>query len=190
MDQQTIHRNFVDELNYRLSMAANTGAPFGFLSLAFSLPPAGASFAVPCFLIGLVGYTFAEYSFHRWVLHFFRVRGHLRHHSHPVEPEALPFSVGFTTHLALLLVLTLALDSATATWIVAGSSIGYALFCHVHDFEHRDAWLAQQLWPKLHRHHMLHHHSNGLPAGAHQDGGCNYGVVTTAWDRLFGTFRK
>ena len=189
MGQQTINRSFVDELNYRLSTVANTGAPFGFLGLALSHLPTDAHFAVLYCLIGLAGYTLAEYGFHRWILHYFRIPGHLRHHSHPVEPEALPFSAGFTAHVALLFILTLTFGLAAATWIVAGSSAGYAFFCHVHDIEHREAWLAQRLWPKLHRHHMLHHHTDRPPTGAPADGGCNYGVVTTAWDRLFGTFR-
>ena len=190
MGEHTIRRVVVEELNYLLSMAVNTGAPFGFLAVAVSSFPIAAHFAVLYCVVGWVGYTVAEYGLHRFVLHCLRVSGHTRHHDHPSQPEALPFSAGFMWHMALLFLLTLVLGLTTAIWIVVGSSAGYAFFCHVHDLEHRNEWLAQQLWPNLHRHHMLHHHGSRSTTGSAADGVCNYGVVTTAWDRLFGTLRR
>jgi sterol desaturase/sphingolipid hydroxylase (fatty acid hydroxylase superfamily) len=137
---------------------------------------------------GLLAYSFAEYAFHRWVLHGFRVPGHLDHHLAPSEPLALPFSTGLSVHALLLLLLTVGLGSAPAIWAIFGSAFGYAAFCQLHELEHQHPSLALRLLPALHRHHMRHHEGcRGSMTGA--GAGCNYGVLTTLWDRMFNTYR-
>lgn len=177
-----------DELNLRLSVGVNTGVPFCFLGLAFNNVPGEAVTALLYCIAGFTAYSFVEYAVHRWILHGLALRGHLDHHDSPDEPNAMPFSTGLTVHTLLLVLLSIWLGVDAALWTVLGSATGYALFCQLHEIEHRDACLANRLWPGLHRHHMLHHE----PARQRRrepDIACNFGVLTTFWDRLFRTYR-
>lgn len=188
MVNTALNQRSTDELNLRLSIALNTGAPFCFLGIAISDVPYGISVAIICGSFGLTLYSFVEYCVHRWILHEISVVGHRHHHLAPHEPHALLFSTGVTVHTLMLVALSLLVNMPVAIWTVSGSAFGYALFCQLHDFEHRDPGLSARLWPNLHRHHMLHHDGNSNVEKAACPG-YNYGVLTTFWDRLFRTFR-
>lgn len=178
-----------DELNLRLSVGLNTGVPFCFLGMALSNMPGDLAIALSCSLAGFIAYTLVEYQVHRWILHGLALSGHQDHHRAPAEPTAMPFSTGLTAHTLLLVLLSLWLGLDVAIWTVFGTALGYALFCQLHEIEHRDAGLAHRLWPRLHRHHMLHHEPAHGSMGM-RDPACNFGVLTTSWDRLFGTYRS
>lgn len=178
-----------DELNLRLSVGFNTGVPFCFLGMAWGNMPGNLMVALFCSSTGFLSYTFIEYQFHRWILHGFIIHGHRDHHFAPVEPSAMPFSTGLAAHTLLLVLLSIWLGLDIAIWTVLGSATGYALFCQLHEIEHRDAGLAHRLWPRLHRHHMLHHQPGHGRFEMH-DKAYNFGVLTTFWDRLFGTYRS
>ena len=94
----------------------------------------------------------------------------------------MPFSTGLCAHTGVLVVLSLCIRLDLAICITLGSSIGYALYGHLHELIHRDPGLARHLAPRLYRHHMLHHRTR-REGDEH-----NYGVLTTFWDRLFGTY--
>lgn len=134
-------------------------------------------------IIGFVGWSFLEYILHRFVLH------HLRpfkdwHGDHHQEPTA---SVGTPTVLSLLFIaLIIFLPSVwIAGWQIGGGFalgllLGYSVYTWVHHGEHH--WRGQNKWFRtLKRAHAIHHY-------AHSD--CNYGVITSFWDRLFGTYRQ
>lgn len=178
-----------DGLNLRLSLGLNTGVPCCFFGMALGNVPGNLMTALSFGLGGFLFYTFIEYAFHRWVLHGLAIFGHQDHHMDPRAPIAMPFSTGLTIHTFLLVVLSLTLGLDVALWTVFGCAAGYALFCQLHEIEHGDACLANRLWPSLHRHHMLHHEPKreGRRSG---DAGCNFGVLTTFWDRLFLTYRR
>jgi sterol desaturase/sphingolipid hydroxylase (fatty acid hydroxylase superfamily) len=188
MSDATLKQKPADELNVRLSIALNTGAPFCFLGFALGNLPGTIDGAILCTVVGLVLYSFVEYGVHRWILHGLDVTGHRNHHRNPTEPHAMLFSTGLTVHTLLLVSLSWVTGSPIAIWTVFGSALGYALFLQLHDFQHADPALSHRLWGSLHRHHMLHH-EGGDRSGAAVDRGSNYGVITMIWDRIFRTYR-
>lgn len=132
-------------------------------------------------LVGFVGWTFLEYFLHRFVLHHLSPfkRWHGEHHHNPTE------AVGTPTLLSLsLIALIIFLPSIYFMgWQIGGGFstgllFGYSIYTWVHHGEHH--WRSQNTWfKKLKRAHAIHHY-------AHDD--CNYGVITTFWDRLFRTY--
>lgn len=171
-----------DGLNLRLSIACNTAVPFMLFGMILGQVSADIATVVLWALAGLVGYSLIEYSFHRWVLHGFLTRDHRLHHVEPFAPHALPFSTGLAAHTGMLVALSLAIGLDLALCALLGSSIGYALYGQLHELFHRDPTLARRLMPRLYRHHMLHHR-----AGSEAEER-NFGVLTTFWDRFFGTY--
>ena len=188
MNDATLEQKSTDELNVRLSIALNTGAPFCFLGIALCNLQGHLEVAILCSVAGLAMYSFVEYGVHRWVLHGLDVTGHWNHHRNPAEPHALLFSTGVTAHTLILFFLSWVAGPSIAIWTVFGSALGYALFLQLHDFQHGDSVLSHRLWPMLHRHHMLHHQASSFH-GVEPNNCCNFGVVTMIWDRVFGTYR-
>ena len=172
----------IDGLNLRLSIACNTAVPFLLFGMALGQVSSDIMTAMLLGVIGLAGYSLIEYGFHRWVLHALQTRGHDLHHFEPFAPHAMPFSTGLSMHTAMLVVLAIGFGVDLALCVTLGSSIGYAIYGQLHELIHRDPSLARRLTPRLYRHHMLHHR-NGSGGAEH-----NFGVLTTFWDRLFGTY--
>ena len=171
-----------DGLNLRLSAACNTAVPFMLFGMILGQASSDVVAAILWCTTGLIGYTFIEYAFHRWVLHGLLPRDHQLHHLEPFAPHAMPFSTGLSAHTAMLVVLSVCLSLDLALCVALGTSIGYALYGQLHELMHSDPGLARRLMPRLYRHHMLHH-----PRGCRGDER-NFGVLTTFWDRLFGTY--
>jgi sterol desaturase/sphingolipid hydroxylase (fatty acid hydroxylase superfamily) len=174
-----------DGLNLRLSIACNTAVPFMLFGLTQGTVSSDALALALWVLAGLASYTLAEYVFHRWVLHELVTEGHQLHHVEPFSPHAMPFSAGLSIHTAMLVLLAISTGFDVALYLMLGSSIGYALYCQLHELIHRDPSLARRLVPGLYRHHLLHHRTNGSTMGKDY----NFGVLTTFWDRMFGTYR-
>lgn len=82
----------------------------------------------------------------------------------------------------MLVMLSLCMDLYLVSSIALGSSIGYAIYGQLHELIHRDPSLARRLVPQLYRHHMFHHRARSALEEQ------NFGVLTTFWDRLFGTY--
>ncbi len=135
-------------------------------------------------LMGLAGWTVAEYAMHRFVLHGvqpFR-RWHAEHHERPTALIYTP------TILSAALIVTLVFLPALvvgglwrASAFTLGVLIGYLAYSITHHATHHwhgdNAWLRQRkFW------HARHHHSVESP-------GC-YGVTTAFWDHVFGTTRQ
>lgn len=172
----------MDGLNLRLSVACNTAVPFMLFGMVLGELYVDIVTAIFWGTVGLVGYSLIEYVFHRWVLHRLFTHNHRLHHIGPFAPHALPFSTGLSAHTTLLLVLSFCIGLDLALCITLGSAIGYAIYGQLHELIHRDPGLARWLMPRLYRHHMVHHRPNS--AGNEY----NFGVLTTFWDRLFGTY--
>jgi sterol desaturase/sphingolipid hydroxylase (fatty acid hydroxylase superfamily) len=171
-----------DGLNLRLSIACNSAVPFMLFGMILGQVSADLLAATLWVVAGLFGYTLGEYIFHRFILHHIVTRDHILHHQEPFAPHALPFSTGLSAHTMMLVALSLCLGLDLALCITLGSSIGYAIYGQLHELIHRDPSLARRLTPRLYRHHMLHHRNT--PGGDEH----NFGVLTTFWDRFFGTF--
>ena len=177
MDQKA-----TDALNLRLSCACNTAVPFMLFGLVLGQVSLDLVQVVLTVAVGLAGYSLIEYIFHRWILHELVTDNHKLHHIEPFAPHAMPFSTGLCVHTFMLVMLSLGIGLDLALCATLGSAIGYATYGQLHELIHRDPSLARRLTPRLYRHHMLHHR-NGPGGDEH-----NFGVLTTFWDRLFGTY--
>jgi sterol desaturase/sphingolipid hydroxylase (fatty acid hydroxylase superfamily) len=143
----------------------------------------GWQVATAMFLSGLVGWTFAEYVLHRYALHhwpYFSAQ-HMAHHREPRAMIGAPtlFSVGFFT-LAAFLPAWLLLGRDLAFGWYAGFLVGYVAFCAVHQMVHHSSSNSAAL-RYFKRLHALHHHG---------DSNRNFGVITSFWDHVFGTYEQ
>lgn len=138
--------------------------------------------AVAGFAGGLALWSLVEYLIHRFALHGVRYFAAM-HDMHHADPRAL---VGSPLWLSLgamcagsLLPLWLLIGLGTACTVTAGVMLGYIYFSLLHHVvHHRSARRGTYLW-RLKRRHARHHYGK-TP--------CNFGVITSVWDRIFGTF--
>lgn len=178
----TVGQKVTEGLNLRLSIACNAAVPFMLFGMVQQQVSTDLMGVMLWSGLGLIGYSLIEYAFHRWVLHGLSTCDHKFHHIEPFAPHALPFSTGLAAHTVMLVMLSLCVGMDLALCITLGSSIGYAIYGQLHELIHRDPSLARYLTPRLYRHHMLHHRP--LSGGDKH----NFGVLTTFWDRVFGTY--
>jgi len=152
--------------------------------------PAGV--AAPAFaglvLLGVLIWTFTEYTLHRWVFHYTGPRPWQRrmffvlhgvHHDFPQDSDRLVMPLGASIPLgaAFYFLFRLALGPALVGPLFVGFGLGYLAYdgTHfaVHHFRMGGRWGR---WMK--RYHMIHHHT-GVDA--------RYGVSSPLWDWVFGT---
>jgi sterol desaturase/sphingolipid hydroxylase (fatty acid hydroxylase superfamily) len=170
--------------NYWLVLASDVVGALIFLIVGIrrfsgSIAVAGASVVV-----GFVAWGFVEYAFHRWVLHgppSIARRGHARHHANDTALISTPFLVVMTGAWTIWAMLALVFATGVACLLVFGFYAGYNYYVLLHHLQHRRgkdlanvACLA-----RLGRAHRIHHDRHVV----------NYGVSTTIWDRLLGTFQ-
>lgn len=142
------------------------------------------SAALACLLAGVMYATFLEYALHRFLFHFSHRRFvptlvHQRHHKNQyiVRHGSVPLFTSATL-IALSWLGTRAIigDAMTYPFIAA-----LCLSLIAHEWVH---YATHHLKPKsrfgafLKRSHAVHHY----------DPSKNFGLMTMAWDRLFGTF--
>ncbi len=131
-------------------------------------------------VVGLFSWTLLEYVLHRFVLHGIAPFKHW-HAEHHHRPYAL---IGTPTVFSLMLLLVGVFLPALligGIWrgggFALGVIIGYAVYSWMHHALHH--WRAHTAWLKRHKRlHAIHHHATSE---------CNYGVITSFWDRVFGT---
>jgi hypothetical protein len=139
------------------------------------------------FALGGLGWTFAEYAIHNWVMHGGKGRNefsrqHLDHHADPNF-----FSPFWDKRAAEALVVS----AMTALgWLLAGPasalsfSAGFLAFYHGYEVLHRRIHTHPPTGPVgrfLRRHHMTHHFVAPTK---------NHGVSFPLWDLVFGTYRE
>lgn len=144
--------------------------------------PAGQSLeCLGLVVLGLAGWSLAEYGLHRFVLHGVAPfsEWHARHHLRPTA------YVGAPTVLSAALIVGLVFAPAyvlgrlwSATALTLGFVAGYLAYGVVHHATHR--WRSGNRWSKERkRWHALHHRNTTQ--------GCCYGVTSGFWDRAFGS---
>lgn len=132
-------------------------------------------------IAGLVGWTLIEYVLHRFILHGLQPfkRWHAQHH---LRPHAL---IGTPTPFSLILILICVFLPTVlvggnvwlATGLTLGVITGYAIYSLMHHAVHH--WRANFAWLKRRKRlHAIHHHARSA---------CDFGVVTSFWDRVFRT---
>lgn len=132
---------------------------------------------------GLLSFSLAEYTFHRWVYHKGRTPAHVGHKKHHESPEALiamPWFIVTAVMAGVWYVFAYWLQLHFVLGFTAGLLAGfvcYGLFHHVHHHFH----FENRRYRKLRAHHFIHHQ--------HPDS--NFGVTSRLWDHVFGTmYRK
>jgi sterol desaturase/sphingolipid hydroxylase (fatty acid hydroxylase superfamily) len=129
----------------------------------------------------VVIWTLVEYGLHRFAFHELPYVKELHQQHHDEERGLLgtPIWISLAAHcllvfLPLLLISNLALASAVSS----GLMLGYLWYVSVHHILHHWHMSHGSYLYLLKRRHALHHHS---------DTGCNFGVTTALWDRVFQT---
>jgi sterol desaturase/sphingolipid hydroxylase (fatty acid hydroxylase superfamily) len=179
-----VNRLVYSSANYWFVLLSDLAAMLAFLALGLR------RFSGPWVVGGgvvILGFTFCgllEYAVHRWILHgppSMARRGHAQHHAEPGALISTPLFVIMTAALVIWGLLGLVLSAGVAALLVFGLYAGYNYFALVHHWQHhrgndpaRVAYLR-----RLERLHHLHHHRQAV----------NFGISTTVWDRLFGTFQ-
>jgi sterol desaturase/sphingolipid hydroxylase (fatty acid hydroxylase superfamily) len=138
-------------------------------------------------VLGVLGWTLAEYALHRFVFHFeARSSGlkraifviHGNHHAAPNDPlrNLMPpiVSIPVGGLIGLLLVSVIGPEGA---WCFFGFMLGYVSYDLVHYACHQ--WpMKSRLARILKVHHMRHHHLRAKG---------NYAITGMAWDRILST---
>ncbi len=140
---------------------------------------------VIAFILGGIGWTFAEYSIHNWVMHGGKgknefSRQHLAHHADPNY-----FAPLYEKYAAEALVTSAlaGLGIYFAGWAQGISfTIGFSAVYHFYEFLHQRLHTHPPRGPVgrfLRQHHMIHHFAAPTK---------NHGVTFPFWDILFGTY--
>jgi sterol desaturase/sphingolipid hydroxylase (fatty acid hydroxylase superfamily) len=141
--------------------------------------------AVAYFAAGVVTWTVLEWFLHGQVFHSRQLRNpfaveHARHHADPLRMvgwlrKLLALSFVVITVIALL---RLAMGRYDAVTFPLGLGLTYLAYESLHRIIHlRPPRTAYGRWMRLH--HVQHHFHTPRR---------NFGVTTTVWDRLFGTY--
>jgi Fatty acid hydroxylase superfamily len=167
------------ETAYRADFVFYAAAVLALSSDLFVGAPAGRRASIAgVTLLGLVGWSLAEYLLHRFVLHRvqpFR-RWHLEHHRRPRARLGTPTVLSAALIAAGVFLPAWAFsDVWTATALTLGFATGYLAYSITHHALHH--WRAESAWLRRRKHWHALHHRGDRP-------GC-YGVTSACWDHLF-----
>lgn len=145
------------------------------------------------FGIGILTWTLFEYFMHRVIFHYegnsatlkrMHYVVHGMHHVYPTDPMRVifpPFSSAIVGSFIAALFFWL-LPIVWAAAVFSGFILGYVVYEFMHYGAHHIKW-KQRFFFNLKRHHLLHHHNSHYQS-------MNFGVTTTLWDRIFGTYKS
>lgn len=135
----------------------------------------GVSWAwVGACMVGALAWTLYEYVLHRWISHDVWPFTVLHAWHHDRQRDYIAVHPAATVTFYAVLWATLGIKSSA---FMVGFSVGYIVYSIAHTCFHYGrvpSWLMP-----LKRHHALHHAFHNI----------NFGVSTTLWDRVFGTYR-
>ena len=180
----TLNRIVSSSANYWAAMLSDLVAALGFLALGLNWFSGSWVVAASLVIAGFLSLGLLEYIVHRWVLHgkpSMATRGHAQHHAEPRALISTPLFVIMAGALVIWGALGLVLPAGLAALLVFGLYAGYNYFALVHHLQHhrgKDVAFIAYLH-RLERLHHLHHARQVV----------NFGISTTIWDRLFGTFQ-
>jgi sterol desaturase/sphingolipid hydroxylase (fatty acid hydroxylase superfamily) len=164
--RHTLERMVDSPTNYWLVLVSDVVWALAFLVVGWAQYAGPPLVAITAIAVGVTGWGLLEYVLHRWILHgrpSIARRSHARHHG---DVHAL-----ISTPLLVMLACALAIRALLALVLPSGI---------LHHFQHRQGPTIARVgyWRKLLLFHDRHHHRPAV----------NYGVTTTIWDRVFGTF--
>jgi sterol desaturase/sphingolipid hydroxylase (fatty acid hydroxylase superfamily) len=178
----TAERLVYSPINYRLVLVVDALGASVFLLLGLWAPASWAA-RVAAAAAGFTAWGFLEYAIHRWVGHgppSIARRGHAEHHSDDTALIAAPVFVVLIGAFAVWALLSLVVTIAVASLLVFGLYLGYnhyALLHHV--LHHHETFTGRVGLQHLERIHHIHHAQQSV----------NFGVTSTLWDRVLGTYQ-
>lgn len=139
-------------------------------------------------LIGIVVWTFTEYTLHRFIFHFnpktdFGKKLHFIfhgvHHDYPSDSKRLVMPPSVSVPLAALFffLFELIIGSVFVAPFFVGFLFGYLCYDMIHYAVHHYN-MHNKFWLAIKKHHMLHHYKNS---------DLGYGVSSPIWDEVYGT---
>ena len=134
---------------------------------------------------GCLSYGLLEYGVHRWVLHgppSPARRSHTHHHAEPRALISTPLFLIMGVAWAIWALIGFVLPAGVAALVLFGLYAGYNYFALLHHWEHQHGHARAHVtyFGRLEHGHDLHHHRPAV----------NFGISTTIWDRVFGTFQR
>lgn len=172
-------------LNYWATFVTDIAVGVGFAWLGTTRYPGSGPGAAVFIMAGIVAWPLFEYSLHRWILHGHispAFRGdHARHHARPHETAGTPWLASTVIGILFWSLLAAVLSGPVAALVMSGFYVGYIYFVIVHRMQHYHPDVLSRWWffGNQMRLHALHHEQ---PNG-------HFGITTSMWDRIFGTFR-
>jgi dihydroceramide fatty acyl 2-hydroxylase len=139
-------------------------------------------------LFGVLTWTFAEYTLHRWVFHYTGPRPWQRrmhfvlhgvHHDFPQDSDRLVMPLGASIPLGAVFYLLFRFVAGPVMVgpLFVGFGLGYLAYDGTHFAVHHFR-MGSRLGRWMKRYHMIHHHT-GIAA--------RWGVSSPLWDWVFGT---
>ena len=142
------------------------------------------------FGLGVLIWSFVEYTMHRWVFHYepksrwgkrFHFMLHGVHHDYPNDASRLVMPPAVSAPLAVIFyAIFVLLFGRFAPAAFAGLLAGYLFYDTLHYATHHFS-MKRGVWLWLKKYHLRHHY---------QDDHVGYGVTSPLWDNIFGTRAK
>jgi sterol desaturase/sphingolipid hydroxylase (fatty acid hydroxylase superfamily) len=169
--------------NYRLAYVTDLACAIAFGALGLSA--SGTWYVALASLFGgAFVFSFVEYALHRWVFHAGLLiwdELHATHHDDPKQPAALPFWFSAVSAPVFFWVLTQWSSAFVAHFVLCGFFAAYFSYGVLHHLQH-SIRIKDIPFPSLRRRWAAH-------AVHHGRADVNFGVMTSLWDRVFGTYR-
>lgn len=132
-------------------------------------------------LAGMIGWTFIEYSVHRWGFHgSFQRNDHTFHHMNPDDFLGVsPMTTAMIGAFAFWF-LTTVFGALMGVGLLVGLVVAYLFYLYVHDKFHHKNVRAGTYIARINALHEWHHRRFRV----------NFGVTSPAWDFIFGTYQR
>lgn len=181
---RTTERLVYSTANYWLVLVTDVLGALVFLILSVRWYSGSRIAAIVLAVAGFMAWGLLEYVLHRWIFHgrySMAQRGHARHHADATAHVATPVLIIMGLAFVVWAMLSVIMPAGIACVLVCGLYVGYNWYAIVHHLHHhREDDLAQVgYFRRLKRIHGVHHRC----------GRVNFGISSSLWDRVFGTFQ-
>jgi cyclopropane-fatty-acyl-phospholipid synthase len=184
IQQIVVERLIYSRLNYWLVLVGDILGAVAFLAFGIRISNGSVPDAVVSVALGCLAWGGVEYAVHRWLLHGSMAvirRAHAQHHADGTALISAPALLSLAVACTIYAFLAIFVRTARAAFVVAGLYAGYNYYALLHHLLHRRPALITRVAgaATLERAHRIHHRRFVV----------NYGVTTTWWDRLFGSYQ-
>ena len=179
-----VERLIYSASNYRFMLVADIAGAAIFLALGLLWFRGSSVAGAAIVAVGFFAWGGVEYAVHRWVLHggpSMATRAHARHHADAAALISTPAFVSPALATLSYFALSVMFEKGPAALAVFGLYAGYNYYAALHHLLHRQRSLVDRIAPlaRLEESHGVHHRRCAV----------NYGVSTTWWDRLLGSYQ-